>query len=76
MEVSQPNICSYGPGVTTKDCRATPQLQNWRTRGALEDPRTYFTKLLVAQHVMIHQSVLQSLRYVSSDEGPKVQTIW
>jgi hypothetical protein len=75
MKVSRLNICSYGPQIMMENHQTAPQLQNQQTCGTLEDPQIYFAKLLVAQHVTLHQSVLQSVRYVPSDEGPKAQAI-
>jgi hypothetical protein len=75
MEVSWPYLCSDDPKFMAQNCWTTPQFENQRTHGTLENTRTHFVKLLVAGHVKIYQPVVQVVRFVPSDKGPKVKTL-
>ena len=42
----------------------------------MENPGARLMELLVAKHVMIHQTVLQGVQHVSLHEGAKTKTVW
>jgi hypothetical protein len=52
-----------------------PQFKDRRTHRTLENTRTHFVKLLVAEHVTIYRPGLQNMQFVPSDKGPEVKTI-